>query len=123
MKGILAILAHDEPQTLTEIANKLGRTPGSTKDYLSWLEDVDLVQSRQKRYSYTDPILRLWVRLHAQSKPPTEMDLAREVQEYAVQRLPFLDEETETVEASPSTLPRAEDTQSTPRPLDLIEYD
>ena len=123
LKGILAILAHDEPQTLTEIANKLGRTPGSTKDYLSWLEDVDLVQSRQKRYSYTDPILRLWVRLHAQSKPPTEMDLAREVQEYAVQRLPFLDEETETVEASPSTLPRAEDTQSTPRPLDLIEYD
>ena len=123
LKGILAILAHDEPQTLTEIANKLGRTPGSTKDYLSWLEDVDLVQSRQKRYSYTDPILRLWVRLHAQSKPPTEMDLAREVQEYAVQRLPFLDEETETVETSPSTLPRAEDTQSTPRPLDLIEYD
>ena len=123
LKGILAILAHDEPQTLTEIANKLGRTPGSTKDYLSWLEDVDLVQSRQKRYSYTDPILRLWVRLHAQSKPPTEMDLAREVQEYAVQRLPFLDEETETVEASPSTLPRAEDTQSIPRPLDLIEYD
>ena len=123
LKGILAILAHDEPQTLTEIANKLGRTPGSTKDYLSWLEDVDLVQSRQKRYSYTDPILRLWIRLHAQSKPPTEMDLAREVQEYAVQRLPFLDEETETVEASPSTLPRAEDTQSTPRPLDLIEYD
>ena len=123
LKGILAILAHDEPQTLTEIANRLGRTPGSTKDYLSWLEDVDLVQSRQKRYSYTDPILRLWVRLHAQSKPPTEMDLAREVQEYAVQRLPFLDVETETVEASPSTLPRAEDTQSTPRPLDLIEYD
>ena len=123
LKGILAILAHDEPQTLTEIANKLGRTPGSTKDYLSWLEDVDLVQSRQKRYSYTDPILRLWVRLHAQSKPPTEMDLAREVQEYAVQRLPFLDEETETVETSPSTLPRAEDTQSIPRPLDLIEYD
>ena len=123
LKGILAILAHDEPQTLTEIANKLGRTPGSTKDYLSWLEDVDLLQSRQKRYSYTDPILRLWVRLHAQSKPPTEMDLAREVQEYAVQRLPFLDEETETVETSPSTLPRAEDTQSTPRPLDLIEYD
>ena len=123
LKGILAILAHDEPQTLTEIANKLGRTPGSTKDYLSWLEDVDLVQSRQKRYSYTDPILRLWVRLHAQSKPPTEMDLAREVQEYAVQRLPFLDEEREAVETSPSTLPRAEDTQSTTRPLDLIEYD
>ena len=120
LKGILAILAHDEPQTLTEIANKLGRTPGSTKDYLSWLEDVDLVQSRQKRYSYTDPILRLWVRLHAQSIPPTEMDLAREVQEYAVQRLPFLDEEPET---SQSTSRQPETVQSTARPLDLIEYD
>jgi len=123
LKGILAILAHDESQTLTEIANKLGRTPGSTKDYLSWLEDVDLVQSRQKRYSYTDPILRLWVRLHAQSMPPTEMDLAREVQEYAVQRLPFLDEEAESVTTSQSTRRQPETVQSTARPLDLIEYD
>ena len=123
LKGILAILAHDEAQTLTEIANKLGRTPGSTKDYLSWLEDVDLVQSRQKRYSYTDPILRLWVRLHAQSMPPTEMDLAREVQEYAVQRLPFLDEEAESVTTTQPTSRQPETFQSTARPLDLIEYD
>ena len=123
MKGILAILSDDEPQTLTEIANKLDRTPGSTKDYLSWLEDVDLVQSRQKRYSYTDPILRLWVRLHAQSIPPTEMDLAREVQEYAVQRLPFLDEDTESASTSLPRSSQPEPVQSTARPLDLIEYD
>ena len=123
LKGILAILSDDQPQTLTEIANKLDRTPGSTKDYLSWLEDVDLVQSRQKRYSYTDPILRLWVRLHAQSMPPSEMDLAREVQEYAVQRLPFLDEDTESASTSLPRSSQPEPVQSTARPLDLIEYD
>ena len=42
LKAILEILAEDEPLTLTEIAQRLQRTPGSTKDYLSWLEDVDL---------------------------------------------------------------------------------
>ncbi len=43
LKAILEILAEEEPLTLTEIAQRLQRTPGSTKDYLSWLEDVDLV--------------------------------------------------------------------------------
>ena len=114
----MAILAHEEPQTLTQISKKLGRTPGSTKDYLSWLEEVDLVQARQKRYSYTDPILRLWVRLHAQATPPTETDLAREVQEYAVQRLPFLEESNAPAPSEPEFV------QSTAREvLDLIEYD
>ena len=43
LKAILDILADEEPLTLTEVSQRLGRTPGSTKDYLSWLEDVDLV--------------------------------------------------------------------------------
>src|SRR6185369_4802098 len=64
LKAILDILAEEEGLTLTEISQRLRRTPGSTKDYLSWLEDVDLVVSRQKRYSFTDPLLRLWVRLY-----------------------------------------------------------
>ena len=123
LKGILAILSHDEPQTLTQIATRLGRTPGSTKDYLTWLEDVDLVQVRQKRYSYTDPILRLWVRLHGQTNPPTETDLAREVQEYAVQRLPFLEESEEVVVASQTPPSPSGMMQNASRPLDLIEYD
>src|SRR5262249_12957571 len=59
LKAILEILAEEEGLTLTEISIRLQRTPGSTKDYLSWLEDVDLVTSRQKRYSFTDPLLRL----------------------------------------------------------------
>ena len=64
LKAILDILAEEEPLTLTEISLRLHRTPGSTKDYLSWLEDVDLVTARQKRYTFTDPLVRLWVRLH-----------------------------------------------------------
>jgi hypothetical protein len=88
LKAILEILAEEEPLTLTEISLKLRRTPGSTKDYLSWLEDVDLVASRQKRYSFVDPLLRLWVRLHARPMPPGVDDVAREVQQYALSRLP-----------------------------------
>jgi hypothetical protein len=88
LKAILEILAEEEQLTLTEISHRLQRTPGSTKDYLSWLEDVDLVTSRQKRYTYTDPLLRVWVRLHCRASAPTEDDLAREIHRYALPRLP-----------------------------------
>jgi hypothetical protein len=88
LKAILEILAEEEPLTLTEIAHRLRRTPGSTKDYLSWLEDVDLVVSRQKRYTFGDPLLRLWVRLHCRPMPPGVDEVAREVQSYALARLP-----------------------------------
>jgi hypothetical protein len=88
LKAILEILAEQEGLTLTEISQRLQRTPGSTKDYLSWLEDVDLVTARQKRYTFTDPLLRLWVRLHCRASAPTEDDLAREVHRYTAPRLP-----------------------------------
>jgi hypothetical protein len=92
LKAILEILAEEEGLTLTEISHRLQRTPGSTKDYLSWLEDVDLVTSRQKRYSFTDPLLRVWVRLHCRASAPTDDDLAREVHRYALPRLPQMTE-------------------------------
>ena len=88
LKAILEILAEDENLTLTEISLRLQRTPGSTKDYLSWLEDVDLVTARQKRYNFTDPLLRTWVRLHCRASAPTEDDLAREIHKYALPKLP-----------------------------------
>ena len=88
LKAILEILGEDEGLTLTEISQRLQRTPGSTKDYLSWLEDVDLVTARQKRYSFSDPLLRSWVRLHCRPTAPTDDDLAREVHRYALPRLP-----------------------------------
>ncbi len=103
LKAILEILAEDERLTLTEISQRLQRTPGSTKDYLSWLEDVDLVTSRQKRYSFTDPLLRVWVRLHCRPSAPTEDDLSREVHRYALPRLPPAAEPTPTpTPATPS---------------------
>ena len=100
LKAILDILADEEGLTLTEISQRLQRTPGSTKDYLSWLEDVDLVTSRQKRYTFTDPLLRAWVRLHCRASAPSEDDLAREVHRYALPRLP--------PQAEPAAPPRTE---------------
>ena len=88
LKAILDVLAEEEPLTLTEIALRLRRTPGSTKDYLSWLEDVDLIVSRQKRYSFADPMLRLWVRLHCRATQPGDEDVAREVHAYVLANLP-----------------------------------
>ncbi len=88
LKAILEILAEEEDLTLTEISTRLQRTPGSTKDYLSWLEDVDLVTAHHKRYSYTDPLLRVWVRLHCRAVAPSDEDIAREVHRFALPRLP-----------------------------------
>jgi hypothetical protein len=102
LKAILEILAEEEGLTLTEISHRLQRTPGSTKDYLSWLEDVDLVTSRQKRYTYTDPLLRVWVRLHCRTSAPTEDDLAREVHRYALPRLPQPTEPPPAAQAEPA---------------------
>jgi hypothetical protein len=82
LKAILEILGEREPLTLTEISQRLGRTPGSTKDYLSWLEDVDLVSVHRKRYRFGDPMLRLWVRLHCHATLPTAETIGREVQQY-----------------------------------------
>jgi hypothetical protein len=88
LKAILGILAGDESLTLTEIAQHLRRTPGSTKDYLSWLEDVDLIRMQGKRYSYEDPLLRLYVRLYGGPLPPTDDEIVREIGAYAKARLP-----------------------------------
>jgi hypothetical protein len=96
LKAILEILGEEEGLTLTEISQRLRRTPGSTKDYLSWLEDVDLVTSRQKRYTFTDPLLRVWVRLHCRPSAPAEDDVAREVHRYALPRLPPAADSTPT---------------------------
>ena len=89
LKAILDVLAQEEPLTLSAVAQRMARTPGSTKDYLSWLEDVDLVQAARKRYRITDPLLRLWIRLYGRPCPPTDDDLAREIHRYASERLPL----------------------------------
>jgi hypothetical protein len=86
LKAILGILAEAEPLTLTEISHQLQRTPGSTKDYLSWLEDVDLITSQSKRYTIDDPLVRLYLRIHGRPVPPTDDEIVREVRAYAQAR-------------------------------------
>jgi len=88
LKAILGILADEEGITLTEIARRLGRTPGSTKDYLSWLEDVDLVTMQRKRYVFDDPLLRLHIRLYGGPTPPTHGQIATEAASWAETCLP-----------------------------------
>ena len=88
LKAILGILAESEPLNLTEISHQLRRTPGSTKDYLSWLEDVDMITMQGKRYAFTDPLIRVYVRLYGRPVPPTDDDIVREVGAYAQMRLP-----------------------------------
>lgn len=64
LKAILDLLARENAISLTAVARHIGRTPGSTKDYLTWLEDVDLVRVERRRYSIPDPLLRIWIRLY-----------------------------------------------------------
>jgi hypothetical protein len=87
LKAILDVLAMEEPLTLTGIAQRLDRTPGSTKDYLTWLQDVDLVTCDRKRYRFSDPVLRLWVRINRGPRVPDEDRVIGEVQLYALARL------------------------------------
>lgn len=88
LKAILSVLSDVEPLNLTDISQRLHRTPGSTKDYLSWLEDVDLISVQRKRYSFEDPLLRVYVRLYGRAVPPTDDDLVREIHTFAQGRLP-----------------------------------
>jgi Bacterial regulatory protein, arsR family len=117
LKAILDILAEEEELTLTEISQRLQRTPGSTKDYLSWLEDVDLVSSRQKRYRFSDPLLRVWVRLHCHVTAPSEDDVVREIHRYAMPRL--LRDEPDMVMATAAVGPGEEEK----KPWGIIEID
>jgi hypothetical protein len=120
LKAILGILADDEPQNLTEIAQRLLRTPGSTKDYLSWLEDVDLIAMHGKRYSYVDPLLRLYVRLYARPVPPTDAQIVHEVRAYASARLPAA---ASGPPAAVAASPAPDRNVDSDRPSGIIEID
>jgi hypothetical protein len=65
-KSVLGAVAREEGLNLTALVRRLGRTPGATRDYLQWLVDVDALRREGKRYYFVDPVLRAWVRLHAQ---------------------------------------------------------
>jgi hypothetical protein len=117
LKAILGVLADDEPRNLTEISHALRRTPGSTKDYLSWLEDVDLITSQGKRYSYADPLLRVFVRLYGRPVPPSDDEIVREVGSYAKATLP------RAPEPVPVGASGAQAASDAPRDSGIIEID
>jgi hypothetical protein len=107
LRAILSILAEEEPLSLTAIATRLRRTPGSTKDYLMWLGDVDLVRVERKRYGFADPLLRVWVRMHGRSLPPSPEDVAAEVQRFVLEGAPL---DADRPAPAVTTAPRADRT-------------
>jgi hypothetical protein len=81
-KTVLHVLSDEEGLKLSEVARRVDRTPGSTRDYLRWLEEVDLIAVREKRYYFVDPVLRVWTRIHAGGTPAGDDDIRREVGDY-----------------------------------------
>ncbi len=100
LKAILGVLADEESLTLTEISQRLHRTPGSTKDYLSWLEDVDLVVMHRKRYVFDDALLRVYVGLYGGPTPPTTSQITAAVARWSAACLPEAPVEPEAVLAA-----------------------
>ncbi len=61
IRAVLRILAGEEGLSASAVARQLKVTPGTARNYLRWLLEVDLVIERQKRYYFRDPVLRYWV--------------------------------------------------------------
>jgi hypothetical protein len=94
-KSVLRVLADEEGLKLTQVARRMDRTAGTTRDYLRWLEEVDLLVARGKRYFFVDPLLRLWMRIYARGEPSDEDFVRMEVSRYATAIVPAPVEEEE----------------------------
>jgi hypothetical protein len=81
-KSVLRALATEEGMNLTEVARRLDRTPGATRDYLRWLEEVGLLESRHKRFYFSQPVIGLWLRLYGTGRIRDESERRREVDAY-----------------------------------------
>ena len=46
---------------------------------MSWLEEVDLIVAREKRFFFVDPILRLWLGIYGHGVLPSETELRQKV--------------------------------------------
>ena len=87
-KAVLHVLAAEEGLRLSDIARRLERTPGSTRDYLRWLEEVDLITVRDKRFFFVDPVLRLWLRLYGRGERPSRAEIESQVGKHLDGRFP-----------------------------------
>jgi AAA+ ATPase superfamily predicted ATPase len=61
LKAVLHTLAIEEGLTASAVGRRLKVTPGTARNYLRWLVEVDLTVERDKRYYFRDPVLRYWV--------------------------------------------------------------
>ena len=77
------------------------------------------VDAFRRNENLADPVLRLWVRLHGQATPPGDEDLAREAQEYAVNRFPYLEPALALAESAAA----ATDSVGRDRSWSIIEID
>jgi hypothetical protein len=62
LKIILKILAKEDGLRLSEISRRLYRSSPVTKNLLARLMDVDLIRLDDKKFSFSDQILRYWVK-------------------------------------------------------------
>lgn len=61
IKAVLHILAAEEGLNASEVARRLKVAPGTARNYLRWLLEVDLLIEHQKMYYFRDPVLRYWI--------------------------------------------------------------
>jgi AAA+ ATPase superfamily predicted ATPase len=59
--AILQLLAQEEGLIIAEVARRQKVTAATARDYLRWLQEVDLIVERDGRHYYRDPVLRFWV--------------------------------------------------------------
>jgi DNA-binding MarR family transcriptional regulator len=81
LRAILDLIAtNDDPMTQSELARQLRMTQGAVRTNLKELEHIGLLHQRDRRYYYTDAILRYWVAYVQHgievSEFPGERDLA-----------------------------------------------
>ncbi|MGA2940317.1 MAG: ATP-binding protein [Syntrophobacteraceae bacterium] len=69
LKEVLRELSTGE-FSLTELANRMGRTTGYMTTPLSGLYNLDLIERRDKRYFISDTVLQVWLNaVHGQDEP------------------------------------------------------
>jgi hypothetical protein len=76
IRHLLAVISAMERPNLTEIARKMKRSLGVTKDYLKWMMAVGLLDTEKKRYWIPDELLRLWISLYRSGSRPSRNQVA-----------------------------------------------
>lgn len=61
LKAVLQILTEKQFSTLTEISRKIGKPLTAIKDAMDSLIAVDILKEKEKKYFFSDPVLRYWI--------------------------------------------------------------